>query len=283
MAEQLDQLKKLKKKKSFMVQTPTSPLRSPRKRKTKIEHPPRPIDTTHSRFLIINRDVHAYSCFNKKESGDNEENEDDEDLIEMPVEIKYIDPTRGLMSEQREVQLAWQALLRVIMDKHMRVRDFFDKLDKDKNGSLDYHEFENGLRQFKDLYNYVSSKHVEKLIQSLFPEENSEVTWEIFDRIVQMYAAKHFPKGTYGEWSGTQLINTRITLKEAYKTIQKEKEEQKKLLNKIDELNLIKLKGEEYCSELKNCRAQNVTLVKVSDESKRMLASVLDDKKTLTK
>lgn len=68
-------------------------------------------------------------------------------------------------------------------------------MDKDKNGSLDYHEFESGLRQFKDLYNYVSSKHVEKLIQSLYPEKSSEVTWEIFDRIVQIYAAKHFPKG----------------------------------------------------------------------------------------
>lgn len=130
MAEQLNvmlktSLKKSQKKKSFMVKTPTSPLRSSNKRYAKkLERPyPQPIDTTHSRFLIINRDVHNYQNIGSS-SKQNKQNDDDDDddLIEMPIEIPIIDPTRGLLSDKREIQLAWQALLRVIIDKHMRIR-----------------------------------------------------------------------------------------------------------------------------------------------------------------
>lgn len=52
--------------------------------------------------------------------------------------------------------------------------------------------------------------------------------------------------GTYGEWAGRQLIDTRITLRDSYMKLNNEKLEQKKLLTQIDELKLIQLKSLEY-------------------------------------
>mmetsp|Transcript_50063 Transcript_50063/g.64150 ORF Transcript_50063/g.64150 Transcript_50063/m.64150 type:complete len:178 (-) Transcript_50063:1541-2074(-) len=108
----------------------------------------------------------------------------------------HVDPTRSLLSNKREVQLAWQALVRTIIRKHMRIRDFYDKMDAGFSGSLTYHEFESGLRQFKDIYQILSPKHVESLIRSLFPKVDSEVTWEIFDRVIQIYTVS-FPFKKY--------------------------------------------------------------------------------------
>mmetsp|Transcript_50064 Transcript_50064/g.64152 ORF Transcript_50064/g.64152 Transcript_50064/m.64152 type:complete len:301 (-) Transcript_50064:1033-1935(-) len=189
----------------------------------------------------------------------------------------HVDPTRSLLSNKREVQLAWQALVRTIIRKHMRIRDFYDKMDAGFSGSLTYHEFESGLRQFKDIYQILSPKHVESLIRSLFPKVDSEVTWEIFDRVIQIYTANHFPAGSYAEWSGKTLIDTRIKLREAFKTIIKEKDEIKKLLHHIDELKIIEIKGKETTIELNNCRSKNITLVSMCDETNKALKCALKE------
>lgn len=86
------------------------------------------------RYLMINTPVYRRPV--------REQQQQDEIFSEFESRVEtVVDPARSRISDNREVQLCWLALLRQMKAKHMRTRDLYEKLDTDMSDSIDYSEF----------------------------------------------------------------------------------------------------------------------------------------------
>jgi len=165
-----------------------------------------------------------------------------------------------------QVQLSWAALLRCIKRKHMSKRNMFEMLDADGGDSLDYAEFNGGLRSFKPLYEDLSGEAVELLIQSLFPDTDSEVNWEIFDRVTGAYQAQFFPNGSFGEWAGRRLLDERKAMRALEARLAEQQAEARGLRDLVDELRVTEAAAEETSAALTAAKSQLATVVSTKDE-----------------
>lgn len=225
------------------------------------------------RFLIINSDIGRV-----KEPAP--VLEDTESVHTECDDEGEVDAARKLMSEQREVQVAWLALVRAMKKTKMRARDIYDSFDTDHSDSLNYHEFSTGVQSFNPLQNeLVGTEPVISLVQSLFPDRNSEVSFDVFQRVLQMYQAKCYPHGTFAEWAGKQLLQERKEMARLKDKIAVMEDRVRVLGSMVDDLRLIEVEGQECASALAASRAQVHTLVAIRDELVRANRVLMDGKR----
>jgi hypothetical protein len=120
---------------------------------------------------------------------------------------------------------------------------------------------------------------VEKLVQSLFPDRNSEVSYDVFQRVLQMYQAQCFPHGTFAEWAGKQLLLERKEMARLKEKMAELEMRVRELGSMVDTLRLIEVEGQECASALAASRAQVHTLVAIRDELVRANRVLSDTKR----